>query len=221
MDNDRRLTQLEAKLTGKQRGLAWLKRHQEQGGYVELCRQGLGSGAVDRFVSDDEDSAFVFHCVGRCNDQALALASFGDDAAVLGLYLRRLLHGIDLPDQSDLQRFRSILKGFAVEGLALAGAIQGLSEHHLVGHTILFRDAEQGLTKRNAVGRKLCDLFNKIAPANGVEPIAAAELDEAVGVEVLKVKGHLVSLTHAEVDVKLGNGLSAGRWLLPILQGEE
>ena len=65
MDNDRRLTQLEAKLTGKQRGLAWLKRQQEQRGYVELCRRGLesggyiegirrglGSGAVDRFVID-------------------------------------------------------------------------------------------------------------------------------------------------------------------------
>jgi hypothetical protein len=88
-------------------------------------------------------------------------------------------------------------------------------------HTILFSDAEEGLAKRNAAGRKLCNLFNQIAPAYGAEPIAAAELDEAVGVEVLKAEGYLVSLTRAEVDVKLGNGLSVGRWLLPILQGEE
>jgi hypothetical protein len=186
MDNDRRLTQLEAKLTGKQRGLAWLKRLQQQGGYVELCRRGLESGAVDRFVIDDEDSAFVFHCIGRCNNQALKLAFYGDEASIRALYLRRLLHGIDLPDWSDLQRFRSILKDFVVEGLALASAIQGLSEHHLGGHTILFRDAEQGLAERNAVGRKLCHLFNRIVPAYGEEPIAAAELDEAVGIETGK-----------------------------------
>jgi hypothetical protein len=176
---------------------------------------------VDRFVIDDEDSAFVFHCIGICNNQALAMASYGDNVALQGLYLRRLLHGIDLPDESDLQRFRSILKKFVVEGLALASAIQALSEHHVGGHTILFSDVEERLAKRNAAGRELCHLFSRIVPAYGEEPIAAAEIEEAVGVEGLKVEGHLVSLTRAEVDLQLGNGLSVGRWLLPILQGEE
>jgi len=42
-----------------------------------------------------------------------------------------------------------------------------------------------------------------------------------MGVEAVKVEEYLVSLTRAEADVKHGNGLSVGRWLLPILQGEE
>ena len=99
------------------------------------------------------------------------MAFYGDEASIRALYLRRLLHSPGLPvDEIDLQRCRSILKDFAVRGLALAGAIQGLSEHHLGGHTILFRDAEQGLAERNAVGRKLCDVFTEIAPMYGHSP---------------------------------------------------
>jgi hypothetical protein len=175
VDNDRRLTELEAKLTGTQRALAWLKRQQERGGFVELVgrglapagylesiRQGPQSEVIDGFIINDEDSAFVFDCVGVCNDHALELAQFGDEVALRALYLRRLLHGIDIPEESDLQRFRSILKNFALEGFALAGAIQALSEHHLGGHRVLFSDTEKGLAERNAAARALCDVSTKL-----------------------------------------------------------
>jgi len=128
VDNERRLTELEGKLSGTQRALAWLKKQQEKGGfidlvcrglepggYIERIRQGPQSEVIDRFIINDEDSAFVFDCVGVCNDHALELAQFGDEVALRTLYLRRLLHGIDIPEESDLQRFRSILKNFALD----------------------------------------------------------------------------------------------------------
>jgi hypothetical protein len=102
---------------------AWLKRQQEKGGfidfvcrglepagYLERIRQGPPSEVIDRFIINDEDSAFVFDCVGVCNLEALQLEFCGDEVALRALYLRRLLHGIDIPEESDLQRFRSILK---------------------------------------------------------------------------------------------------------------
>jgi hypothetical protein len=218
VQNDRRLTQLESKLNGTQRALVWLKRQQGKGNYVQLGRRGLERVPADRFVIDDQDSAFVFDCVGVCNGHALELASCADDVALRALYLVRLLRSKDRPDDSELQRFRSILKDFAMEGLALAGAIRAVSEHHLGGHKVLFCDTEEGLAKRNAVVRRLCDVFNEIAPRYQVEPIAAAELDEAVGVEAPKLEKVLVSLTRAKVDLKFGNGLNMEKWLLPILQ---
>ena len=161
------------------------------------------------------------HRIGVCNIHALQLAQFGDEVALRALYLRRLLHGIDIPEESELQRFRSILKNFALEGLALAAAIQALSEHHLGGHKVLLSDTETGLAERNLAAQKLCDVFNEIAPMCGTEPIAAAELDEAMVVEVPKAEEVLVSLTRAEVDLAFGNGLNVGRWLAPILQVEQ
>ena len=218
MQNDRRLTQLESKLTGTQQALAWLKRQQERGGYFELGLRGLDRGITDMPVIRDRNSAFVFVCVGDCNCHALQLASFGDDAALRALYLVRLLRSKDTAEQRELQRFRSTLKNFAVEGRAFAVAIQAVSEHHLGGHKVLFSDAEGGLEKRNAVARQLCDLFNEIAPIYEVKPITAAELDESVGVEAPKVETVLVSLTRATVELKFGNSIDMRKWLLPILQ---
>jgi hypothetical protein len=230
VDYDRRLTELEAKLSGTQRGLAWLKRQQEKGGftdlvcrglepgvYIERIRQGPPSEVIDRFIINDEDSAFVFDCVGECNLEALQLEFCGDEVALRALYLRRLLHGIDIPEESDLQRFRSILKDFTLRGLALAGAIQALSEHHLGGHRVLFTDTEKGLAERNAAARQLCDVFNEIAPSYDAQPITAAELEEAVRLEAVKTEEYLVSLTRSQVDLRFRGGFNTGPWLAPYL----
>ena len=218
MQNDRRLTQLESKLNGKQRALVWLKRQQDKGGYVDLGRRGIERSGLDRLVIDDQDSAFVYACVGECNCRALELTFYGDDVGLRALYLIRLLRSEDKPEESELQGFRSILKSFALEGLALAGAIQTVSEHHLGGHEILFTDTKKGLGERIAVARELCDLFNEIAPIYQAEPITAAELDQAAGVEARKVEEVLVSLTRAKVELKFGNSIDMRKWLLPILQ---
>jgi hypothetical protein len=54
-----------------------------------------------------------------------------------------------------------------------------------------------------------------------VGPITAPELDEAVEAETPRVEELLVSLTRAKVELKFGNGLSIGQWLLPILQSTD
>src|SRR5271167_2488916 len=164
-----------------------------------------------------EDSAFVFDCVGVCNFEALQLEFCGDEVALRALYLRRLWHGIDIPEESDLQRFRSILKDFVLEGFALAAAIQALSENHLGGHKVLFSDTEKGLAERNAAARQLCDVFNEIAPAYNAEPITAAGLEEAVRLEAVKTEKYLVSLTRSQVDLRFTGGFNVGPWLAPYL----
>jgi hypothetical protein len=228
MNNDRRLTELESKLTGTQRALAWLKKRQEKGGLIELCRRSLQppgyiessrgrQEATEIFVIRDQDSAFAFDCVAECNFAALELAFCGDDVAIRSMYLRRLLHGALVP-ADELQRFRSILKDFAVEGLALARAVQALSEHHLGVHQILYGDAEKGLADRNANAQKLCELFNEIALLYEAQPIGATELDKAVGDEARKQEEYLISLTRAKVDLRFTGGLNMGRWLPPYLE---
>lgn len=234
MQSDRRLTELESNLTGMQRALAWLKRQQETGGFIQLVRRGLQpvgyverirlgqhSEPIDRFVMKDEDSAFVFECIGICNSRALELASYRREVAVRWLYLRHLLHGTDIPEENELECLLSILRDFALEGLAGEAAIQAICVHHLGGHKVLFSDAEKGLAIRNAIARRLCDVFNEIAVTYGAEPMAASELDEAVAVEAPKVEEDLVALTLAQVDLKVRNGVNMGRWLMPILERDE
>ena len=220
MQNDRRLWQLESKLTGKQRALAWLKKQQAMGGYVELGRRALERG-FDRLFIDDYDSAFVFEWVTVCNTYVLQRSFYGDGVAVKALYLVRLLHSDDRPEESELQRFRSYLKSFVVEGIALADAIQAIDEHHFTGHKVLFSDTEAALAKRYGVARELCDLYNETALWYDGELITAEELAEAAKVEAPKVEELLISLTRAQVDLKLGSGLNVKRWLSPILQPAE
>jgi hypothetical protein len=220
VQNDRRLWQLESKLTGKQRALAWLKKQQAMGGYVELGRRALERG-FDRLFIDDYDSAFVFECVTVCNTYVLQRSFYGDGVAVKALYLVRLLHSDDRPEESELQRFRSYLKSFVVEGIALADAIQAIDERHFAGHKVLFRDIETALAKRNGVARELCDLYNETARWYEAELITSEELAEAAKVEAPTVEELLMSLTRAQVDLKVVSGLNVKSWLSPILQPSE
>ena len=116
---------------------------------------------------------------------------------------------------------RSLLKSFVLEGIALADAIQAISEHHFAGHNVLFSDIEAALTKRNGVARELCDLYNETALWHEAEPIIAEELEAAAKVDAPKVEELLISLTRAQVDLKVGSGLNVKSWLSPILQPAE
>lgn len=216
MENDRRLAQLESKLTGKQRALAWLKKQQAMGGFNELNRRAIKRG-VDRLVVDDHDSAFIFECVVTCNCHTKQVAFYGDSVAVRALYLIRLLHSDGTPEERELQSSRSMLKSFVVEGIALADTIQAISENYFAGHKVLFSDTEEDLARRNGVARQLCDFYNQAAPMYEAEPITAEELGQAARVEAPKVENLLISLTQAQVDRKFGSGLNLERWLLPIL----
>ena len=108
-----------------------------------------------------------------------------------------------------------------MEGIALADAIQAIDEHHFAGHKVLFSDTEAALAKRNGVARELCDLYNETALWYDGELITAEELAEAAKVEAPKVEELLISLTRAQVDLKVGSGLNVKRWLSPILQPAE
>ena len=227
MRNDRRVTELESKLTGGQRALAWLKKHQEEGGYLDLVGRSLQplgyiermrgqQEAIERFVIKDQDSAFVFDCAAVCNSEVLQLEFCYEEVALLAMYLRRLLRGVDESVEGiELQSFRSLLRNFAVKGMALADAIEAISRHHLGGHKILFSDTEKGLTERNATARKLFDFFNEIVPAYNAEPITAAELEGAVSVEAVNTEEHLVTLTRLQVDRRFTGGVNMGQWVAP------
>jgi len=75
--------------------------------------------------------------------------------------------------------------------------------------------------KRNGVARELCDLYSETALWYDGELITAEELEEAAKVEAPKVEELLISLTRAQVDLKVGSGLNVKRWLSPILQPAE
>ena len=99
----------------------------------------------------------------------------------------------------------------------MADAIQAIDEHHFAGHKVLFSDTEAALAKRNGVARELCDLYNETALWYDGELITEEELAEAAKVEAPKIDELLISLTRAQVDLRVGSGLNVKRWLSPIL----
>ena len=69
---ENRLAKVGSQLTGKHRGLAWLHRAQQLGGWREGAERTIkteGTCGWPRLTIDDMDSCFIHECVRLCNTQ--------------------------------------------------------------------------------------------------------------------------------------------------------
>jgi len=128
---ENRLAKAEAKLSGRQRVLAWMHRRQQLGGFVETLTRNLETnGASGTAITiEDWDAAFVFECVGYCNIRALELNEAHLEKGLLSLCLSRLLNTSEIPaEEWQIKAFRRALKTFNLKWRLFDRAVQTISD---------------------------------------------------------------------------------------------
>jgi hypothetical protein len=122
---ENRLTKVEAKLTGRQRVLAWMHRRQQLGGFVEMVTRAVETNPASctPMVIEDLDGAFVSHCVDQCNVRVLELNEAHLEKGLVSLCLSRLLNTLEIPPEeraliADLNGRRGLIDSPVVGGKA-------------------------------------------------------------------------------------------------------
>jgi len=214
MGASHRLTSLESALEGKERVLAWLKKTQALGGFFDYCK-----AANPPIVIEDEESAFLFCLVNRCNGEVLEITSC-PIKYLFALYLLHVLRSAEPEaNEGELQNFRMLFLNFLVDGLALEGAIQQVCKDHFAGSPLLFSDLQQQLTERNQAGKQLLGSYNLYALNWGFKPIADDELHSAISKGTLLKADVLVRLSRAEAAAKFSGVFEARELLRPLMAG--
>ena len=89
MNTERRLAILESNLSGRDRAIAWLKRVQAIGGFVDYCAA-LAKAKAPQLDADETNVAFIFGVVVQCNVQVLEMAVPNESLPLFALYLLRI-----------------------------------------------------------------------------------------------------------------------------------
>jgi hypothetical protein len=206
---------LESSLNGKEKTLAWLKRSQVRGGFRDHCTRGDAP-----LVLENEDTAYMFHLVNRCNLQVLQL-TVSPTIRILGLYLLRLtLSDTIKAHEAELRNLRPILLSCVTQGLALKAAIQHVCRDETAGNEILFSDMLQKLSRTIQEREQLLEAFNAVAPDFGFDPIDLNDLESSVSDETEKQMDELVRLSRARAAVDFDCRHEARELLLPLIEPE-
>jgi hypothetical protein len=213
MQTDRRLMALESSLKGTEKVLAWLKKRQALGGFADHCRAGKALCLLE-----DAESAFLFHLINQCNTQVLEL-NVSPTIRILALYLLRLeLSDTIKAHEAEVLCLRPILLAFAVEGLALKGAIQAICRDQTAGNEILFSDMKQQLSETNDNRERLLEIYNAIAPKLRLTPIGPTDLESEISVETSRKKDVLIRLSRAQSMAEFDCRHEAHELLLPLME---
>lgn len=213
MQTDRRLTILESNLQGKERFFLWLKKAQAVVGFFDHCRAAKGP-----LLIEDEETAYLFNLVNRCNGEILEMA-VSPVVRLFALYLVRLALSKDKrAHEVELEAIPVLLKNFVVEGLALDAAVKSVCKDHLGGNQVLFCDIQQKISQVNQKRARLRDSYNAIAPRLGFDPIEEGELQSSVAAEAAKKADELIRLSRAEATADFGNLHEAHGLLVPLIQ---
>lgn len=216
MEINRRVTLLESDLEGKERILAWFKKAQALGGFFDYCK-----AANEPLFLEDEESAFLFHLVTRCNGDVLEVL-VSPLQRLLAMYLLRLVRAEGLKiDEVELSGFPVLLHNFVLEGLALESAIQQISNEHFGGIQILFADLGQKLAERNQAAEQLRRGYNATAPKFGFAPITDNEIQASMAEQTSRKASELISLSRAEAAAKFGSFHEARELLLPLIADDK
>ena len=212
MDANQRLTSLESTLEGRERIIAWFKKAQAVGGFFDYCN------AVSQLILiEDEESAFLFHLVNRCNGEVLEITS-SRSKHLFAIYLVRLEKSPKIrAHEVELHGFRGLLLDFVVEGLALQCTVDQVCQEHFGETQLLFSDLQEKLAERNQAAKQLLKGYNAFAPKVGFALITDDELQSAVSEGTAGKTDELVRLSRAEAVAKFGNIHEARELLLPLI----
>ena len=89
-------------------------------------------------------------------------------------------------------------------------ALKIIVEEHFSGLRILYDDTAEALAKINQTAQRLCTIFNEeLAPAFGVEPVMADELEDYLITAAPMEAETITNLARAKAEFDFGNRLVA------------